>query len=140
MRLSIKKNIFCFLIVCAITLTAQTLPNRPSPPVGQQFYDVYNSIYLSVESTNGVEWYAINNMKNVPLKVTFTVQGGGQSATENATLNNYSSFVKGALGRNETGGSSLTRYTISGTATCSSVPVDQVGNIGAISVSYYGVE
>lgn len=133
-----KRYLFCFLMLNATILIAQTLAPQPSPSIGEQFYDEYNSISLNARSYNGIEWIVVNNMRGGILKVTFTAQGGGQSANESATLNGYNSFKQGSLGKNLIGDNSLIEYTVSGTATSNNIPSNQSGNIGYIAVSYYG--
>lgn len=134
------RRIICMLFLLGITvLMAQSLVN-PNPPIGEQFFDTYNSISINCKSNNGIVWTAVNNMRSGALKVTFTAQGGGESAYEDVILNNYTSIASGSLGQNNIAGDSYVDYTLSGSATCGYIPSDHVGCIGYIAVSYFGEE
>jgi len=128
---------FSFLLLGETILMAQSLA-RPNPPIGQQFYDTYNSISLTCRSNNGIAWTVVNSMRSGVLKVSFTVQSNGQSVREDVILNSYSPIKNGSMGQDGIGGASYEEYRVSGSATCDNIPSDHVGCIGFVSVSYYG--
>ena len=134
-----KKVTFIIFLFTVTVMMAQSLVT-PNPPVGQQFYDTYNSISINCRSNDGIAWTVVNYMKSGALKVNFTARGGGQSVSENLVINSYSPIRNNSLGRNNLGGGSYEEYTVSGSATCDYIPSDHVGSIGSISVSYYGDE
>lgn len=134
-----KRFIFSILLLGVTVLMAQSLV-RPNPPIGQQFYDTYNGISINCRSNNGIAWTVVNSMRTGVLRVTFTAQGGGQSAHEDMILNSYSPIKSGSLGQGNVGSDFYEEFRVSGSATCDNIPLDHVGCIGTISVSYYGEE
>lgn len=132
-----KRHIFILFLSGVTALMAQSLVT-PNPPIGQQFYNTYNSISINCMSNDGIAWTIVNYMKSGALKVNFTVRGGGQSVNENVILNSYSPIRNSSLGRDNLGSDSYEEYIVSGSATCDYIPSDHVGSIGSISVSFYG--
>lgn len=124
------------LIVTAIIFESSIINNGNIPPEGTPFNDYRSSISETIESENGIGWTITNLMEDGILYASFTVSGGGTSATEGVTLSRYNSRKVGALDPNQSG---LIAYTISGYATCSYSDKDKPP-YGVVEFFYYKSE
>ena len=106
----------CCLIATAIIFESSIINgNGKIPPEGTLFNDYRCSITETLDSEDGIGWTIRSFMRVGTMYVSFSVSGGGASATEGVTLSSYNSVKAGALDPNQSG---LVTYTIGGYVNC----------------------